>query len=44
MKEGKKQIYYITGENKAVVAVSPFLERLKMKGMEVMYMIDPIDE
>ena len=44
MKEGQKQIYYITGENKAVVAVSPFLERLKRKGMEVMYMIDPIDE
>merc|ERR1711871_1938726 len=44
MKEGQKQIYFITGENKAVVASSPFLERLKKKGLEVLYMIDPIDE
>merc|ERR1711939_657158 len=44
MKEGQKQIYFITGENKAVVASSPFLERLKKKGLEVLYMVDPIDE
>merc|ERR1711975_189011 len=44
MKEGQKSIYFITGENKAVVAASPFLERLKKKGLEVLYMIDPIDE
>merc|ERR1711935_795372 len=44
MKEGQKQIYFITGENKAVVAASPFLERLKKKGLEVLYMCDPIDE
>merc|ERR1711968_421898 len=44
MKEGQKQFYFITGENKAVVASSPFLERLKKKGLEVLYMIDPIDE
>merc|ERR1712159_929397 len=35
MKEGQKQIYFITGENKAVVAASPFLERLKKKTLEV---------
>merc|ERR1712230_354810 len=44
MKEGQKQIYFITGENKAVVAASPFIERLKKKGLEVLYMVDPIDE
>merc|ERR1711939_839991 len=42
MKEGQKQIYYITGESKATVAASPFIERLKKKGLEVLYMVDPI--
>jgi molecular chaperone HtpG len=44
MKEGQQGIYYITGENVAQVAQSPFIEGLKKKGMEVMYMVDPIDE
>ena len=44
MKEGQKEIYFITGENKAAVANSPFIEGLKKKGYEVIYMIDPIDE
>jgi molecular chaperone HtpG len=44
MKEGQQGIYYITGESVAQVAQSPFIEGLKKKGMEVMYMVDPIDE
>jgi molecular chaperone HtpG len=44
MKEGQQDIYYITGESRAAVASSPFLEALRKRGLEVIYMVDPIDE
>merc|ERR1712132_20718 len=44
MKEGQQDIYYITGESVAQVSSSPFIETLRKKGFEVLYMVDPIDE
>merc|ERR1711973_730110 len=44
MKENQANIYFITGESKEVVASSSFVERLKKRGLEVIYMTEPIDE
>jgi len=44
MKEGQKDIFFITGESKQSVANSPFIESLRKRGYEVIYMVDPIDE
>jgi molecular chaperone HtpG len=44
MKENQKEIYYITGESREIVASSAFVEKVKKRGFEVVYMTEPIDE
>lgn len=44
MRDGQDAIYFSTGETDQMIHDSPFLERLKRDGVEVLYMSDPIDE
>lgn len=43
MKEGQDSIYYVTGESRALLLGSPYLEALRARGYEVLLMTDPVD-
>jgi molecular chaperone HtpG len=44
MKEGQKDIYFMTGESRAMVEHSPHMEAFLDKGYEVLILTDPVDE
>lgn len=44
MKPEQKTIYYITGDSKKKLETSPFIEQAKRRGIEVLFMTEPIDE
>jgi molecular chaperone HtpG len=44
MKEGQKEIYYISGANRESIERDPHIEIFKQKEIELLYLYDPIDE
>ncbi len=44
MKPEQKGIYYLAADSKASAAKAPFVEGLVARGLEVLYLTDPIDE
>lgn len=44
MKKEQTSIYYLTGDSVDQLANSPYMERLKKKGYEVLFLTDAIDE
>lgn len=44
MKEGQKAIYYISGPSREAIEKNPHVEIFRAKGVELLYLFDPIDE
>ena len=44
MAEGQKKIYYATGIDRNTIEKLPQMELLRDKGLEVLYLLDPVDE
>jgi molecular chaperone HtpG len=44
MPVGQKELYYLLGENRELLASSPHLESFKARGEEVLLLTEPIDE
>ncbi|EHJ47819.1 Heat shock protein Hsp90 [Solidesulfovibrio carbinoliphilus subsp. oakridgensis] len=43
-KEGQKSIYYLSGPSRAALDLNPHLEIFRSKGLEVLYLHEPVDE
>jgi molecular chaperone HtpG len=44
MKDGQKDIYYMTGESRSMIEKSPHIEAFLRRGYEVLILTDPVDE
>lgn len=44
MKDWQDTIYYIAAENAEACEKSPFMEKMRAKGLEVLYFVDALDE
>ncbi|MGQ9643079.1 MAG: molecular chaperone HtpG [Ignavibacterium sp.] len=44
LKKDQKEIYYAIGNSREAIDLNPHLEIFKAKGLEVLYLYDPVDE
>jgi molecular chaperone HtpG len=44
LKEGQKEIYYASGSSRDAINLDPHLEIFRNKGIEVLYLYDPVDD
>lgn len=44
MKESQKEIYYLVGADRDTLENSPYLEAFKLRGIEVLFLYEPIDD
>ena len=42
--EGQKTFWYVSAPNREAAKLNPHMERFRRKGIEVLYLLDPIDE
>lgn len=43
-KEGQDSLYYLHGDSRAAIEAGPYLEAFKARGLEVLYLTEPIDD
>lgn len=43
-KDGQKDIYYLVAPSRSAIEAGPYLEAFKARGLEVIYLFEPIDE
>jgi len=43
MKESQKEIFYACGPDRATIEASPYIEAFRARGLEVLYMYEPVD-
>ncbi|MDB6134923.1 MAG: heat shock protein Hsp90 [Verrucomicrobiales bacterium] len=43
-KDGQKDIYFLIAPSRAAIEAGPYLEAFKARGLEVIYLFEPIDE
>ncbi|MBL9152922.1 MAG: molecular chaperone HtpG [Verrucomicrobiales bacterium] len=43
-KDGQDRIFYLIGDNRAAIEAGPYLEAFQARGLEVLYLTEPIDD